>query len=174
MTPAHCFLLALEAIKWPSEKHQYSEKCMYFQTLLLWSCFWRDFSIDTMPQDLPNSQYILVAVAALNTQGRSWTWTSPIRSISDGEICHFLLCCLQTSWSLHHISISRIYRLLATCWYLSGVCALSSSRDIARYRLNSPIYAAHKSTSVVYGKKHEIYLYLENYSTHKLRTSTSM
>ena len=34
MTPAHCFLLALEAIEWPSEKHQYSEKCMYFQTLL--------------------------------------------------------------------------------------------------------------------------------------------
>ena len=41
--------------------------------------------------------------------------------------------------------------------YLSGVCALSSSRDIARYRLNSPIYAAHKSTSVVCGKKHEIF-----------------
>ena len=34
---------------------------------------------------------------------------------------------------------------------------LSSSRDIARYRLNSPIYAAHKSTSVVYGKK---YIYI--------------
>ena len=34
MTPAHCFLLALEAIKWPSEKHQYSEKCIYFETLL--------------------------------------------------------------------------------------------------------------------------------------------
>ena len=110
-----------------------------------------------MPQDLPNSQYILVAVAALNTQGRSWTWTSPIRSISDGEICHLLPCCLQTSWSLHHISISRIYRLLATCWHLSGVCALSSSRDIAQYHLNSPIYSAHKSTSVVCGKKHEIY-----------------
>ena len=40
-------------------------------------------------------------------------------------------------------NISRIYRLLATCWYLSGVCALSSSRDIARYRSNSPIYTAH-------------------------------
>ena len=35
MTPAHCFLLALEAIKWPSEKHPYSEKCIYFQTLLI-------------------------------------------------------------------------------------------------------------------------------------------
>ena len=40
-------------------------------------------------------------------------------------------------------SISRIYRLLATCWYLSGVCALSSSQDIARYHSNSPIYTAH-------------------------------
>ena len=34
MTPAHCFLLALEALKWPSEKHQSSEKCIYFQTSL--------------------------------------------------------------------------------------------------------------------------------------------
>ena len=32
MTPAHCFLLALEALKWPFEK--FSEKCIYFQTLL--------------------------------------------------------------------------------------------------------------------------------------------
>ena len=32
--PVHCFLLALEAIKWPSEKHQSSEKCIYFQTPL--------------------------------------------------------------------------------------------------------------------------------------------
>ena len=34
MTLVHCFLLALEALKWPSEKHQSSEKCIYFQTLL--------------------------------------------------------------------------------------------------------------------------------------------
>ena len=54
---------------------------------------------------------------------------------------------------------SRIYRLLATCWYLSGVCALSSSRDIARYRLNSPLYAAHKSTSVVYERNMK-YIYI--------------
>ena len=33
--------------------------------------FWKDFSIDMMPQDLPNSQYIFVAVAVSNTQGRS-------------------------------------------------------------------------------------------------------
>ena len=34
MMPAHCFPLALEAIKWPSEIHQSSEKCIYFQTRL--------------------------------------------------------------------------------------------------------------------------------------------
>ena len=28
--------------------------------------------------------------------------------------------------SLHDIGISKIYRLFATSWYLSGVCALSS------------------------------------------------
>ena len=28
-------------------------------------------------------------------------------------------------------------------------------KDIARYCLNSPIYTAHKSTSVFYGKKQE-------------------
>ena len=31
----------------------------------------RDFSIDTIPRDPHNSQYIFVAVAALNTQRRS-------------------------------------------------------------------------------------------------------
>ena len=30
---------------------------------------------------------------------------------------------------VYNISISRIYRPLATCWYLSGICALRSSRD---------------------------------------------
>ena len=35
ITPAHCFLLALEAMKWPSEIHQCSEKCMYFQTTVV-------------------------------------------------------------------------------------------------------------------------------------------
>ena len=30
-----------------------------------------EISIDMMPQDLPNLQYIFIAVAALNTQGRS-------------------------------------------------------------------------------------------------------
>ena len=72
-----------------------------------------------MHQDLPNLQCIFVAVAILNTQGQSWTWTSPIRSILDGKICRFLLCCLQTSWSLHNIGISKICRLLVTCWSLS-------------------------------------------------------
>ena len=34
MVPARCFLLVLEAIKWPSEIHQSLEKCIYFQTRL--------------------------------------------------------------------------------------------------------------------------------------------
>ena len=34
MTPAHCFLLALEAIKWPFEIYQSMEKYIYFQTWL--------------------------------------------------------------------------------------------------------------------------------------------
>ena len=37
------------------------------------------------------------------------------------------------------VSISTIYSLLATCWYLFCVCVLSRSRDIAQYLLNSPI-----------------------------------
>ena len=34
MTPARCFLLVLEVIKWPSEIHQSMEKYIYFQTWL--------------------------------------------------------------------------------------------------------------------------------------------
>ena len=117
---------------------------------------WRDFSINTMPKDLPNSQYIFVAVAALNTQGHSWTW-----SIIERWNLSFLAVLSSNKLKSPQFGISKICRLLATCRYLSGVCALSSSRDIAQYRLNSPIYTAHKSTSAL---KHVIYLYLENYS----------
>ena len=62
----------------------------------------------------------------------------------------FVISCLQTSWGLHSISINTIYRLWATCLYLSGVCTLSSSWDTAHYRSNSTIYTAHKSTSILY------------------------
>ena len=74
MTLARCFLLALEAMKWPSEMHQSSEKCMYFQTQLFvpsLKVLLERFYIDTMPQNLPNSQYIFIAVAVSNTQGWS-------------------------------------------------------------------------------------------------------
>ena len=69
--PIHCLLLALEALKCLSEKPQSLEKCIYFQTLLFMPSLKLDFSIDTMPQDPPNSQYIFVVIAALNTQGLS-------------------------------------------------------------------------------------------------------
>ena len=108
-----------------------------------------------MPQDLPNSQYIFVAVAALNTGAQ--LNMSQSDSINNRMVKFVISCKLKSP----HFGISEIYKLLATCWYLSGVCALSSSRDIAQYRSNSPIYIAHKSTSVLYGKKHGIYLYLE-------------
>ena len=46
-------------------------------------------------------------------------------------------------------------------WLHAGICPVfmrwNSSRDIAQYRSNSPIYTAHKSTSVFHGKKHGIY-----------------
>ena len=45
-------------------------------------------------------------------------------------------------------------------WLNAGTCAVFVhwiSRDIAQYRSNSPIYTAHKSTSIFHGKKHSIY-----------------
>ena len=62
------------------------------------------------------------------------------------------------NWSLHNISISRIYRLLATCWYLFGVCALSRSRDIAWYHSNSPILLHINRTAYFMERKME-YIY---------------
>ena len=62
MTPTHCLLLALEVLKWLSEKHQSSEKGIYFQTPLFvpsLKLLWRDFSIDTMPQDLSRQLKVL-------------------------------------------------------------------------------------------------------------------
>ena len=54
MMPAHYFLLMLEAIKWLSEivNNRISVSIFRHHCLcLLWSCFWRDFSMDMMPQD---------------------------------------------------------------------------------------------------------------------------
>ena len=93
MMPAHCFLLTLEAIKWPSEIHQKSHLHCIFRNrclCLLWSCFWRDFSMDMMPQDPSNWQPVFVAVAALNTRGRRWTWTWVIWSIIERWNLSFL------------------------------------------------------------------------------------
>ena len=63
------------ALNWLSEKHRSSEKCIYFQTLLLVPSpklllerFYHQYD---MPQDLSNLQYTFVAVASLNTQGHS-------------------------------------------------------------------------------------------------------
>ena len=56
--------------QWPSEKkinYRLSVSIVRHRCLcLLWSSFWRDFSIDTMPQDPSNSQSV---VAALSTRG---------------------------------------------------------------------------------------------------------
>ena len=56
-----CLPLSLWALKWPSENIDLRisvpisrHRCLY----LLRSCFWRDYSIDTMAQDLSNLQYI--------------------------------------------------------------------------------------------------------------------
>ena len=77
-------------------------------------------------------------------------------------------------WQVNKIIYKMSHLTSCAITYGQTVCALSSSRGIAQYCSNSPIYIAHKSTSVLYGKKHVIYLYFENYSTHKHRTSTSM
>ena len=52
----------------------------------------------------------------------------------------------------------------------SNTVMLSSSRDIAQYRSNSPIYTAHKSTSVLYGKKHGIYCIYVSKTTQRTNT----
>ena len=81
--------------------------------------------------------------------------TSQSDSINNRTVNLSFLAVLSSN-KLKSPQFSKIHRLLATCWYLSGVCALSSSRDIAQYRSNSPVYTAHKSTSVLYGKQHVI------------------
>ena len=53
MMPVHCFLLTLKAIKRPSSKNPFSDKRIYYQTLLSVPS---DFAIDTMSQDLSNLQ----------------------------------------------------------------------------------------------------------------------
>ena len=96
-----------------------------------------------MPQDLPNSQYIFLAVAALNTWGRSWTRASPIWSIIGRWNLLFLTVLSSKKLKSPQFGISIIYRLLATCWYLSRVCALSGSRGIAQYIVWTHLFILH-------------------------------
>ena len=61
--------------------------------------------------------------------------------------------------------------------YIPRIAMSGLSKTFSRYCTISfelTYFTAHKSTSVLYGKKHGKYLYLENYSTHKHRTSISM
>ena len=61
-------------------------------------------------------------------------------------VVSFCMCCLQTSWSLHSICISWVYRPLAACCYLSVVYALwkLSSRDIVfKLTVRIPAYFEH-------------------------------
>ena len=93
MTPACCFLMVLEAIKWPSETHQSSEKCIYFQTRLFVPSLMVGFSIDTMPQDLPNSQCIFIAVAAFEHWGVQLN-TNQFDSINNQMVKFVVSCCI--------------------------------------------------------------------------------
>ena len=125
MTPAHCFLLTLEVIKWLSEKNQSSDRCIYLQPPLSvpsLKLFLERNSIDTMSQDSSDLYRCGSCFEHWEARLNVDQW-HPI-NIWTVKICLFLLCCLQTSWSLHNISISRIYRPLATHQYLSGVWTL--------------------------------------------------
>ena len=93
MTPACCLRLALEAIKWPSEIHESSKKRIYFQTWLFLPSLRVDFSINTMPQDLPDLQYIFVAVAVLKTQRRQLNM-SQSDSINNQTVKFVVGCCV--------------------------------------------------------------------------------
>ena len=59
-----------------------------------------------------------------------------------------------SNWQSVFIAVaafSRTYRRLTTCWYLSGVCALCSSRDISVFQFFS----------------NDFVQYLKNYIAHK-------
>ena len=63
--------------------------------------------------------------------------------------------------------------LYATQTSIFGEVYLFSDTVVCAF--SEAAFPAHKSTSVLYGKKHGIYhLYLENYSAHEHRTSASM
>ena len=93
-----------------------------------------------MPQDLSNLQYIFIMVAALTHSGAQVNM-SQSDSITNQTVNLSFLTVLSSNKlkSPQYYSICRIFRLLATCWYLSCVCALSSSLDIAQYLSNSTI-----------------------------------
>ena len=75
MTPTCCFLLVLEVILWLSDIHQSSEKYLFSDMVVCAFSeggFGEILALMRCPmQDPPNLQCIFVAVAALNTQGRS-------------------------------------------------------------------------------------------------------
>ena len=90
----------LEAIKWQSEKNQFSPWNLSFLAVL----------------SLNKLQYL---------------YQQNLHNICISRIYTIFVSAESTQYlyqqNLHNICISRIYRPLGTCWYLSGVCALSST-----------------------------------------------
>ena len=81
-------------------------------------------------------------------------------SIRCRPTCTRLTIVIMTT-DVYHGELHNI-KILATCWYLSGVCALSTSRDIAQYL----------STSVLYGKN--IFISVDFTDTNIVDTSTRL
>ena len=96
-----------------------------------------------MSQDSSNPQSAFVTAAALSTQ-----WHEYIDE-----------------------HVSRIYRLLATYWYLSSVRTLSSSQDISTLLLFSISTLVDLCKVIGESKRYHIVQNLKNYLTHKHQTT---
>ena len=138
--------MATKASLWslPDEPHRPKNSVALLLDFILccwasYKCFWRGVEVGSIPPpgcactctgDRTTSNLTahgpVIVVAALNTQGRSWTLASPIRSISGQWNLSFLPVLPSNKFKSPQFGISKIYRVLATCWYLSGVCVLSS------------------------------------------------
>ena len=95
-----------------------------------------------MPQDPPPQFIIHFRSGSCFEHSRAQLNMDQSDLLNNWTVKFVISCCVvskQVEVTIILASVESTGSWLHACMYLSGVCALSSSRDIARYRSNSPI-----------------------------------
>ena len=150
MMLAHCFLLVLEAIKWPSKKEKKINpriNVSIFRHHCLWLLWFIFFSINAMPQDsFQFSSWQLRHTSVVSKQVKVGTILASVECT--GSWLHANTCPVFVRW----VVLEILHDIVQTHLFI--------------LRINQLVYFMKK-------KQHEMQIYLNNFLMYKHWTSTS-